>query len=142
MQPPASTSWSPADKTRLALEIVVAYVRVQRSLGRRDLPGLVADVRATPASRGSHRPIGDDPPDGARLGRAVVRTIAALPSGTRCLTRSLVLLSLLARRGVKAELVIAVQPMAPEVLDAHAWIEVDGRPLLVPALGYGRLVTL
>lgn len=55
---------------------------------------------------------------------------------------SLVLLRLLARRHVPAELIIAVRPGEDE-LRAHAWIEVGERPLLPPAEeGYGRLLSL
>ena len=53
--------------------------------------------------------------------------------------RSLVLLRMLARRGVVCRLVIGVRP--GETLEAHAWIEHDGHPLL-PTLGYERLTVL
>jgi len=57
--------------------------------------------------------------------------------------RALVLLSLLARRGTDGTLVIAVLPTGELKLNAHAWIELDGRPLLTPATSeYGRLLTL
>ena len=130
------------DKARLAIEIVAAYARVMWLLRRDRLPGAIARLRASPHSRRAVPAAGDSLADGQRLGRAVVRTLAPLPRGSRCLTRSLVLLSLLARRGMAADLVIAVQPTADPSLDAHAWVEVDGSPLLAPALDYGRLVTL
>ena len=133
---------SPIDKARLAIEIVVAYARVIWLLRRDGLPGTIATVRASPHTVGAALAAGDPVADGRRLGRAVVRTLALLPRGSRCLTRSLVLLSLLARRGMAVDLVIAVQPNADPSLEAHAWVEVDGSPLLAPALDYGRLVTL
>ena len=133
---------SPIDKARLAIEIVAAYARVLWMLRRDGLPGTIATLRASPQTGGAAPTAGDSLEDGRRLGRAVVRTLALLPRGSRCLTRSLVLVSLLARRGVSVDLVIAVQPSADPSLDAHAWVEVDGSPLLAPALDYGRLVTI
>jgi Transglutaminase-like superfamily len=53
--------------------------------------------------------------------------------------RSLVLVSLLARRSLPATLVIGVLP--GERFAAHAWVELSGRPLL-PAGDYERLVEL
>ena len=71
-----------------------------------------------------------------------MRALVLTPGGTRCLMRSLVLLRLLARRGIgDAELIIAVQP-GPAVLDAHAWVELDGRALLPPGDGHERLLVL
>jgi Transglutaminase-like superfamily len=143
---PARLSLS--DKARLAIEIMATYARVMWLLRRDELPGTIARLRASPHGGGTAPPYGNSPPfgdslaDARRLGRAVVRTLAPLPRGSHCLTRSLVLLSLLARRGMAVDLVIAVQPSADPSFDAHAWVEVDGSPLLAPALDYGRLVTL
>lgn len=132
---------SAIDKTRLAIEILAVYTRVLWLLRRDGLPGAIATLRGSLHARAGTT-AGDPLDDGRRLGRAVVRTLAPLPRGSRCLTRSLVLLSLLARRGVAVDLVIAVYPRADPSLDAHAWVEVAGSPLLAPALAYGRLVTL
>jgi hypothetical protein len=68
---------------------------------------------------------------GARLGRVVSRTLAPLPTDTRCLAQSLVLTRLLARRGVRASVVIAVAS-EPE-FQAHAWVEYENQPLLAAA---------
>jgi hypothetical protein len=136
---------STLDKVRLAAEIVLAYARVRRSLRRRTLTSIVAELRAARPASALTAPVPEATEEEARLSRAVIRVLRRLPSGSQCLLRSLVLLEVLARRGVHSELVIAVQPMerAEDVgLDAHAWIEVGGRPLLAPALDYGRLVTL
>jgi hypothetical protein len=133
---------SAVEKGRLAIEIVGAYTQVLRLLRGNPLPDAIAELR-TGAPLASGAPAnGTALGDGPRLGRAVVRTLAPLPRGSRCLTQSLVLLALLARRGVAADLVIAVRPNADPSLDAHAWVEVDGRPLLPVAADYGRLVTL
>lgn len=127
---------------RLALgaEIFRAYLAVWRLRRRRGLPAVIDGLRAVPIRTGL--PLPDPPLDGIRLGRAVIRTLTIAPGGRRCLTRSLVLLRLLARRGVvEGELIVAVQP-GSTTLDAHAWIELDGRPLLPPGSGYERLLTL
>jgi Transglutaminase-like superfamily len=75
-----------------------------------------------------------------RLARAVSRVLGLVPGDSRCLFRSLTLLRMLERRGIGQTLVIAVRP-GP--LAAHAWIEVDGRPVLPGAdAGYERLLEL
>ena len=133
---------SAIDKGQLAIEIVAAYARVVWLLRRDALPSTIAALRAHPHDGAGAPAAAVAVADGRRLASAVVRTLRPLPRGSRCLTRSLVLVSLLARRGVEGNLVIAVQPSAEPSFDAHAWVEVDGSPLLAPALDYGRLVTL
>ena len=90
----------------------------------------------------SHRPDGPEALEEARrLGRAVVRALALVPGDTRCLRRSLVLMQLLAKRGISARLVIGTRT-SPDFL-AHAWIEHDGEPVLPPGgSSFGRLVEL
>lgn len=128
-----------AARVRLAAEIVVAYLRAQRELRRAPIDRVVERLRSTESA-----PSAVDPgalQEALRLGRAVVRTLALLPGDTRCLRRSLVLLQLLARRGISARLVIAARA-DPDFL-AHAWIEHEGVPVLVPASSsFGRLVEL
>ena len=51
-----------------------------------------------------------------------------VPGPTTCLTRSLLLIWLLRRRGVSGELRIGVQ-LAQGKLDAHAWVEYAGKPV-------------
>lgn len=70
---------------------------------------------------------------GRRLGAAVVRTLSALPTDSRCLVQSLVLTRMLASRGVSARLVIGAK-LDPE-FSAHAWVEA-GNIALLPADGY------
>ncbi len=50
------------------------------------------------------------------------------PGPATCLTRSLLLIWLLRRRGVRGELRIGVQ-LAQGKLDAHAWVEYAGKPI-------------
>ncbi|HLJ02533.1 MAG TPA: lasso peptide biosynthesis B2 protein [Solirubrobacteraceae bacterium] len=127
---------SPLSKARLASEILGSYVRVRRALRRDSLPAVVSELRI-PAENDSAEV------DGRRLARAVVRTLEPLPLDSRCLMRSLVLLRVLASRGVIGKLVIAVRPEEQDRLNAHAWVEVAGQPLLAPAgADHGRLVTL
>jgi len=116
------------EKLWLSAEILVAYVRTRRALRRWRLLVAVAEVR------GSSSPVpevDDDPyAMGLRLSAAVRRVLEALPWDPRCLTTSLVLSAMLARRGIPSTLVIGVRP---DPFGAHAWVEYDGRPLLPPA---------
>ncbi len=126
-----------AERARLGAEIVVAYLHAQRELRRGPITTVVERLRGTPGPPADTGRL----EEALRLGRAVSRTLALLPGDTRCLRRSLVLLQLLTRRGISARLVIAAQA-APGFL-AHAWIEHDGVPVLVPAgESFGRLVEL
>jgi hypothetical protein len=122
---------------RLAAEIVIAYLRAQRELRR----GPITSVGERVGSTTAPTPGAGALEEALRLGRAVSRTLALLPGDTRCLRRSLVLLQLLTRRGISARLVIAART-DPDFL-AHAWVEHDGVPVLVPASdSFGRLVEL
>jgi hypothetical protein len=124
----------------LGSEILFAYLAARWYLRRGALPGVVARLRQVPPAP-ARGPLGAD--QGARLGHAVGRALSPLPLDSRCLLRSLVLVRLLARRGAAADLVIAARPGDADGFEAHAWVEVAGRPLLPPAVApYGRLVTL
>jgi hypothetical protein len=127
-------------RARLAAEIIATYAQARRELRRAPIESAIAALRAEPSL-----PAPADPADGLeearRLGWVVARTLKLLPGDTRCLTRSLVLTRLLARRGIPAKLVIGARP-APEFL-AHAWVECDGQPVLSPGDGsFSRLVEL
>jgi hypothetical protein len=116
-------------RAKLAAEILATYASVRRLLRRHTLPETVAALRE---ERGATAPA-----DAATLalGRhlawATVRTITLLPADSRCLMRSLVLTRVLARRGLDSTLVLSAAPGAR--LEAHAWVEHAGEPLLVPA---------
>lgn len=109
-------------KVVLAGEILWTYVFVRRSLRRSDIQAVVGGLRRPPkrATRGETDP--------RLLGRAVTRTLRLVPTDARCLTQSLVLTELLARRGVSASVVIGVAP-GPG-FKAHAWVEAGGDVLL------------
>jgi hypothetical protein len=133
-------SW--VDRARLAPEILTTYLRVRRALPREQLPALVTALRDRPTPGWTVGPM-RDAADGERLGRAVDRMLNLLPVEALCLTRSLVLLRLLARRGTRASLVIAAPPGTAPQFIAHAWVEHEGRPLLDPGSeDLGRLLTL
>lgn len=110
-------------KLRLAAEIVVVYCRVRWAMNREELEALVARLRAARTEAGSL------PRHGRfQLAGAVGKLLSVLPTDSRCLIRSLVLLALLERRGVASTLVIGVQ--AEPEFSAHAWIECEGEALL------------
>lgn len=109
----------------LVAEILAAYVKVRWRLRRRDVVSVVDSLRP-PSSRRSG-PV-DERASGRGLARAVVRTLTLLPTDSRCLTRSLVLTSLLARRGIESRLVLGVRHRP--AFAAHAWVEHEQVPLL------------
>lgn len=124
---------------RLAAEIFAAYLRAWRELRRAPIDTVVERLRADRPGRRAEGPGALE--EARRLGRAVVRALTLLPGDTRCLRRSLVLMQLLARRGIAARLVIGTRT-DPDFL-AHAWVEHDGEPVLSPGDGsFGRLVEL
>src|SRR5688500_11243078 len=124
---------SVTDKLLVAGEIVVEYARARRDL-RRD--GVRSALAAVPRPAERDEPSEHQP--GLGMGRAVDRTLAALPSDSRCLIRALVLARVLARRGVGSRVILGVRS-APD-FTAHAWVEHRGRSLQ-PAGDYreGRL---
>ena len=134
---------SPLQKLGLSTEVVAAYVRIRWILARGNgVAEAVEKLRATaPPPEGQ---LGDDRAQklgGLRLGRAVGKTLGVLPADARCLIRSLVLMSLLAERGIESAVVIGVKS-GPE-FGAHAWVESGGTPLLPPSEGeFSRLVEI
>ncbi len=126
-------------RARLAAEIAAAYVRARRQLRRTPIEPLLAALRADGLPPRAEDPQALD--EARRLAWIVARVLRWLPGDTRCLVRSLVLVRLLARRGIPAQLVIGARA-APDFL-AHAWVECDGRPVLSPGDGsFARLVEL
>lgn len=141
-------SFSLLGKLMLALEIIATYLRARWWLRRPNITETAALARS-----GAH---GDNPPIrseaaahpqreeallGLRLGEVIQRVFRLLPGDTRCLTRSIVLMRMLARRHVQTTLIIGVR--AAPSFGAHAWIEHRGTPLLEPIEAGGqRLVEL
>ncbi len=52
-----------------------------------------------------------------------------VPCRARCLEQSLSLWYLLRRRGVETSLRIGVRKSSTKTLQAHAWVELEGRPI-------------
>jgi hypothetical protein len=128
--------FSIAEKLALTAEITLSYVRVRWLMQRGDVRATVTAVRRTSAAPSSCAP---EFPN--RLGGIVEARLRLLPGDTRCLARSLVLLRLLARRGLSGTLVIGVR--TEPAFGAHAWVELDGRALLNPIEATGsRLIEL
>jgi hypothetical protein len=139
---PDGTALSPLQKAGLAGEILSTYSRVRWLLWRRDLPATVSVLRQYPGGRASaERSSRRAYWHARRLGRAASRTLSLLPTDSRCLARSLVLLAMLARRRVETRLVIGTR-QGP-AFAAHAWVELAGVPLLDPgASEYERLAEM
>jgi len=137
---PPARRLSLSERWRLAGEIILAYLRVRRELRRSPIAAALAGLRPDPP--GAREAAGAVPlSEARRLGRAVARTLTLIPGDTRCLTRSLVLTRLLARRGIPAKLVIGAR--ATPRFSAHAWVECDGEAVLPRGDGsFGRLVEL
>jgi hypothetical protein len=117
------------EQALLVAEIVRLYVRVRWLMRTCTAQEAVDELRRTEAPR--------IPPSvpapaaritGLRVANAVERTLAVIPADGTCLKRSLVLIGLLARRGVDSQLVIGVK--SGSSFEAHAWVEHGGRPLL------------
>lgn len=127
----------PARKLAVAAEIYATYVRVRLLMRRHKIDDVVAGLR-TPAGR-ARRPEASPYVVAVRLGHAVTRALPVLPTDTRCLMRSLVLIRVMARRGIHGRLVIGVRPGGD--FAAHAWVEYEGRALLPTSPDtYGRLL--
>jgi hypothetical protein len=127
-----------ADRLRLAAEIVSTYVRVRTAMRGKDVRTVLSTLRERP--RRAPEFAGLPVIQGVRLGRAVTRTLTGLPADSRCLTQAMVLTSLLARRGIDNRLVIGVRP--GDRFGAHAWVEVNGNPVLPRGEEFPRLVEL
>ncbi len=122
---PATFLALPGRERVLALEAVVLLPLVELSL-RRSGYDRTSRRLARLARNGSRQGPADD------LVPASVKMVALSASRTpvpaKCLARSLTIWALLRRRGVDSEVVIGVRA-GGEPLDAHAWVEVDGRPV-------------
>jgi hypothetical protein len=106
----------------MAVEAAALLLPVEIALLRRiSLGTLVA--RTDRPVRGGRETI-----DVGRAARLVEAVAACYPNAT-CLKKSLILLRLLRKRGIPAELRLGVRKVDNE-FSAHAWIESDGRTLL------------
>jgi Transglutaminase-like superfamily len=133
--------YSVAGRFVLGGEVLFTYARVRWLLWRRDLPTVVTAIGAEDPVRPPQAEGVASVKLGARLARVTTRCLNSLPADSRCLGQSLVLMALLARRGIASALVIGVRPGSD--FGAHAWVEREGMPLL-PSGGdtYSRLLAL
>ena len=116
----------PPAKLRLRAEIAWTTLRVRRLLRRNDLSATLGRCRGA-TGQSAPAPARDDV---VRVARTVRRTLGALPGDSRGLIASLVLIAVLARRGLDASLVVG-RPR--NGFGAHAWVEVRGLPALPAA---------
>lgn len=64
------------------------------------------------------------------VGAAVRRGARALPGRVLCLPQAMAAKAMLGRRGIPAHLHLGAVPVqGPAILDAHAWVTVDGMPV-------------
>jgi hypothetical protein len=127
-----------AAKVRLVFEILGTYLRARRVLRHNDVRDALVAMRS---GRSRHNKVDSSAvAQGIRLGRAVSRTLSLLPFDSRCLITSVVLTSLLSRRGIDNTVVIGVRP--GDVFGAHAWVEVGGQPVIPRGSDFPRLVEL
>jgi Transglutaminase-like superfamily len=132
---------SPLQKVALALEVLSAYRRARWSLRRTDLPRTLGRLRGDPPPPEPTALEGAERREALRLGSVARRVLEVGARDSRCLMQSLVLTSLLARRGLGSGLVIGVRN--DTTFGAHAWVEVAGQPLLPPGgSAFERLVKL
>jgi hypothetical protein len=83
------------------------------------------------ARLGGRRPLHERPDADDRVvasARMLDAAVAHLPGSSRCLSRSLVLWTMLRRQGIDSEIVIGVRPGGAP-LDAHAWVERHGQAI-------------
>jgi hypothetical protein len=139
---------TPAHRDRLALgqrmrltaEVLSTYMRVRWVMRDDDAEQAVARLRIIKRTR--PRELTEETQFLAawRLAYAAGRVLSLLPTDSRCLYRSLTVICLLERRGIAQTLVLAVRP---QPFAAHAWVEVEGQPVLPDGdPGYERLLEL
>jgi Transglutaminase-like superfamily len=140
-RPDLSRPLPASQKLRLVLEMSSSWMLVRRWLRAKPVTEVASLARRPPNSPEAPQPERENRQLALKLAWVVHRTLNHIPGDTRCLTRSLVLMRILARRGIETKLIIGVR--ADDEFAAHAWVELDGVPLLDPTeFGAGRLVEL
>ncbi len=135
---PPAAALGPVTRLRLVVEILGAYPRLWRLVRSNDLVAMVAQARLARPGRARVRPE-ESERVALRLGACVERVLAPLPTDSRCLITSLVVLRMLARRSIEARVVIGAR--TDSGFAAHAWVEHGARPIL-PVGQFTRLVEL
>lgn len=114
----------------MAAEAAAFVIPVELALRRQvPLARLVAQFAGTDRNRSGRGTI-----DVGRAARLVDAVTACYPN-TTCLKKSLILLRLLRKRGIPAELRLGVRKV-DDHFSAHAWIECAGRTLLDGGTAY------
>ena len=137
LAPPTLRRLTPRAQIALVIEILSAYASMWRALGKPDVLGLARKAREVRSG-----PRREDPLEHQvvrRLGKIVGKVLGVLPTDSRCLIRSLVLVRILSRRAIPSTLVIGVRKESS--FQAHAWVEHEGEPVL-PAGPYTRLMEM
>jgi hypothetical protein len=130
---------SPWDKGRLIAEILRHYAPLLRALRRDELVAVLATARDQRGAGAARLGAQEEHETALRLGSIVARVLKELPTDSRCLIQSVVLLRVLARRGIEADLVIGIHDDGG--FAAHAWVEHE-RHALLPAGNFEQLARL
>ncbi len=112
---------------RLLLEALAALARARLTLWARPFSATWRDLTG-PAPRPISTPDAD-PVDPALVTRAVRRASRLIPA-SRCLPQALATYSMLARRGICADVRFGVAKDGHNGFEAHAWVELDGIVLI------------
>ena len=117
-----------SDERRLLVRALLFASAIQLVLGR--LPFTMLR-RIVVRDRGSVGHVaGTDPSFPDRVVWAVTVASRRAPGSATCLSRALMVHAMLARRGYPSRLHIGVVRARPRALEAHAWVEREGRILI------------
>jgi hypothetical protein len=119
------------------LVLVDAVLRLRGLRGALRLADRLAPMPVAVQASGSNAPVVRPRQAALVTARRVAAAGSFYPRRALCLEQSLVLVVLLRRRGIAAELRLGVQPLP---FLAHAWVEVDGTAINEPADLIGQLV--
>jgi len=117
--------FAPSATLRACLAVAVARLAL-RAVAFADLPALIDAV----APRVPRVPASRAPSTTAGIASAVERASRLLPGTTSCLAKAVAARMLLAQRGLVADILIGVMRGPGGTLDAHAWVESEGRVVL------------
>jgi hypothetical protein len=129
-------STSGASRLSLGAEIVWTALRVRRLVRRNDLPAAVASCRGDERQAVSELSHGEV----VRVGRAVRQVVGMLPGDSSPLVSSLVVIAMLARRGIDTSLVIGVREDTS--LPPQAWVELGEARTATVRPKFAQLVAL
>lgn len=112
-----------AREQRLFLEALAALSRARLTLWLRPFSVTWRDL--TDPTAKSSSTVDADPVDPALVTRAVQRASRVILA-SRCLPQALATYSMLARRGIRADVRFGVAKDGHRGFEAHAWVELDG----------------